>query len=884
VAARDGSPRYKRVTSITRQRTFHVIAIAAATLGLWRIATLPVEATPFTGRIDGFAYSPMQPGQSPAKQHFPTESEIARDLSILAAHSASIRTYSIDGSFASIPMLAAQLELDVTVGVWLDEDRAENRRRLAELGTLVSRNPGVRRVIIGNETLLTERLGVEELIEYLDTVREIYGLDVSTAEPWHIWLEHPDIAEHVDFVTVHLLPYWEGIDVERAVGVVEERMRTLEEAFAPLPIVIGEVGWPSNGRSRGDALAGREEAELFLRGFLRIAEQRGYEYFLMEAFDQPWKRQDEGEVGAYWGLFDGEREPKYRFEEPEIGRSAWPGLALVAASFGALAFLLSTFGARGLAWQGFTLLAATSCWVANETLFGLYEYLDRYWTVPSVLAAVLLLAGIAGMILLVLIEAHEWAEAQFKKPARLAVGPPDWPTLPRPKISIHVPTHREPPAMVIETLRGLAKLDYPSFEVIVVDNNTSDESMWRPVEACCSQLGARFRFCHVEGLTGYKAGALNYALARTAEDAEIVAVIDSDYVVEPEWLDHLSRHFVEANVAIVQAPQDYSDQHTRAFKRFCEAEYRGFFKIGMVTRNERNAIIQHGTMTMIRKRVLEEVGGWAEWTVTEDAELGLRVLEAGYDAIYTPLSYGRGLTPDKFGDYRAQRYRWALGAAQILRRHGKRLFGIERTALDRGQRFHFLTGWMGWLGDSLNLVFNLIAIAWSSLMIARPLEFYPPLATFTGFVIGLFLFKLLKIAVLYRRRIGATALETCAALFAGLSLVYIVGRAVLAGLVGDEARFVRTPKRARRDSLIGALAAVIPETVLACLLLASALGVVLTAPYDSADRTLWCLLLVTFSIPQLAALSLSLLGAMPSRRPATGRARLEAPASEASQS
>ena len=125
--------------------------------------------------------------------------------------------------------------------------------------------------------------------------------------------------------------------------------------------------------------------------------------------------------------------------------------------------------------------------------------------------------------------------------------------------------------------------------------------MWRPVEQHCAQLGARFRFFHVDPLPGFKAGALNFALAHTAPDAEIVAVIDSDYQVEPHWLRDLVPGFAEPKVAIVQAPQDYRDGGESAFKAMCYAEYHGFFHIGMITRNERNAIIQHGTMTLVRR-------------------------------------------------------------------------------------------------------------------------------------------------------------------------------------------------------------------------------------------------------------------------------------------
>src|SRR4029077_16322202 len=157
-----------------------------------------------------------------------------------------------------------------------------------------------------------------------------------------------------------------------------------------------------------------------------------------------------------------------------------------------------------------------------------------------------------------------------------------------PKVSIHVPAYNEPPAMLIETLDALARLDYADFEVLVIDNNTPEEAVWRPVEAHGATLGARFRFFHVAPLAGFKAGALNYALAKTAPDAEVVAVIDSDYKVDPNWLHDLMPDFENPRIAIVQAPQDYRDEQANAFKAMCYSEFRGFFYIGMITRNERN--------------------------------------------------------------------------------------------------------------------------------------------------------------------------------------------------------------------------------------------------------------------------------------------------------
>ena len=169
---------------------------------------------------------------------------------------------------------------------------------------------------------------------------------------------------------------------------------------------------------------------------------------------------------------------------------------------------------------------------ATIAVWVIYDFTQQYMTVSGVIAGVLLLLGMLGVLLVLLAEAHEWAEAHWVHYRRRLGAPMLSPNVRPPKVSIHVPAYNEPPAMLIETLDALARLDYPDFEVLVIDNNTRDEAVWRPVEAHCAALGARFRFFHVAPLAGFKAGALNYALERTAADAQIVAVIDSDYVVD----------------------------------------------------------------------------------------------------------------------------------------------------------------------------------------------------------------------------------------------------------------------------------------------------------------------------------------------------------------
>jgi cellulose synthase/poly-beta-1,6-N-acetylglucosamine synthase-like glycosyltransferase len=433
-------------------------------------------------------------------------------------------------------------------------------------------------------------------------------------------------------------------------------------------------------------------------------------------------------------------------------------------------------------------------------------------------------------------------------------------------VSIHVPAYNEPPEMMITTLNALAKLDYPDFEVLVIDNNTKDPAVWQPVEAHCATLGERFRFFHLAPLAGFKAGALNFTLTQTAADAEVIAVIDSDYQVSPRWLRDLTPYFANPSIGFVQAPQDYHDGDSSLFKQMCYAEYKGFFHIGMVTRNDRNAIIEHGTMTMVRANVLREVGGWSEWCITEDAELGLRIFEAGYEGGYIEQSYGRGVMPDTFIDYKKQRFRWAYGSIQIMRRHLRPLFGWRDHRLSRGQRYHFVAGWLPWLADGLNLFYTGGALLWSALILLDPKHTDPPLAVFTIPPLALFFFKVLKLIYLYRTRVGASRWETLGAAWAGLALSHTIAKAVVSGFWTKEKPFFRTPKCENKPRLVQALLSAAEETLLAILLIGAAVGVIWLQGGELPGARLWGAALLVQSLPYLAALAMGLISAFPAKK------------------
>jgi hypothetical protein len=283
----------------------------------------------------------------------------------------------------------------------------------------------------------------------------------------------------------------------------------------------------------------------------------------------------------------------------------------------------------------------------------------------------------------------------------------------------------------------------------------------------------------------------------------------------------------------------------------------------MVIRNERNAIIQHGTMTMVRKSVLEDVGGWAEWCITEDAELGLNILECGHEALYVAKSYGKGLTPDTFIDFKKQRYRWAYGAVQIMKYHWRELVRKSQSRLSYGQRYHFLAGWLPWIADSINLLFTLSALGWTVAMINGPNKFEPPLVILTIVPLAFFVFKMAKMFYLYQYRVSNSPSQTLASAVAGLALTHTIAKAILYGFVTKSLPFFRTPKKAAGSNILYALNSAREEALMAIALLLGAYTLVQQQGVESTDMLIWILVLVVQSTPYLAAVAMSFISSFP---------------------
>jgi cellulose synthase/poly-beta-1,6-N-acetylglucosamine synthase-like glycosyltransferase len=424
--------------------------------------------------------------------------------------------------------------------------------------------------------------------------------------------------------------------------------------------------------------------------------------------------------------------------------------------------------------------------------------------------------------------------------------------------------------MVIETLNALARLDYENYEVILLDNNTPDPAVWRPVEAHCRMLdcetgGPRFRFFHFDGLKGFKAGALNRALALTDPAATHIGVIDSDYQVAPFWLRRALPYFASPAIALVQGPQDYRDHDDNRFKAMAYQEYRGFFHIGMIERNEHNAIIQHGTMTLVSKPALEEVGGWAQWCITEDTELGLKLFEAGFEAAYIPQTMGAGLEPDTLEAFTSQRYRWVYGAMQILKRHAGAIF-LGRSALSWEQRYQFLSGWLPWISDGLGMVVTLTALVWTALMWALPVYIDVPMPALSAAAMALFATKCLKTLSLYPPKVRSGFKGAMMASVAGLALTHAVGKAVWTGLFTSGKPFLRTPKCADPALFSQVLRVIWQEASLLVLLIAAMISMAFDRGFQDPAVSMWMVMLGVQSLPYAATFFTATISALSNQR------------------
>ncbi|MHB8989487.1 MAG: glycoside hydrolase family 17 protein [Desulfobulbia bacterium] len=337
----------KTIMRTTLAYTLALSAIFGFWLGVGQPRPIPEAELAAHHTLQCVSYAPFEKDQSPfdfAKGMTIDPARIDADLAILSTRFSCIRTYSVAG-LEALPEYAEKYGMQVLLGAWVTVDEKVTEQELRKVVELAKRYPAtVRAVVVGNEALLRREVTGAQLAGYIQQVKAaLPGVPVTYADVWEFWLKHPEVAQATDFVMIHILPYWEDnpVGIDQAMVHIKKIREEIGTKIPGKEIVIGETGWPSQGRMREGALPSLVNQARFIRGFIALAEQEHWQYNLIEAFDQPWKRIKEGAVGGYWGLYSPERTDKHILSGPVSNFSNWRMLFAQSAAIGLLTLLIA---------------------------------------------------------------------------------------------------------------------------------------------------------------------------------------------------------------------------------------------------------------------------------------------------------------------------------------------------------------------------------------------------------------------------------------------------------------------------------------------------------------------------------------------------------------
>lgn len=358
------------------------LAIAAAWWWLGRPVVLPPSPLVAGQKLYCVSYAPFRDGQDPLVEGTEvTPAQIDADLTLLSKYTDCVRTYSVDKGIEKVPEIAQRHGLKVLLGLWLSSHPDKNSEQIKTAVALAKKYPDtIRAVIVGNEVLLRGEMSATTLMSTIREVKSQVPEPVTYADVWEYWLRNPDVANAVDFVTIHILPYWEDfpLPASAAAAHVDAIRKTVAAAIPNKEIVIGEVGWPSAGRMREGARPSPSNQALVIEQTVALAQREHFRVNVIEAFNQPWKRWLEGSVGGQWGIFDRSTgAPKFDLSGGPVSNhphwliQALAGILLTGLIFcGAYGFARKKSGPRILWWQ----IAALS--FLPSVLFG--------WTIETI--------------------------------------------------------------------------------------------------------------------------------------------------------------------------------------------------------------------------------------------------------------------------------------------------------------------------------------------------------------------------------------------------------------------------------------------------------------------------------------------------------------------
>ncbi len=404
---------------------FVVVLLFAINFSIWSYINNPLQLQSWTKTTMGVTYDPMRKQDTQTGNTYPSIEDMDSDLTLLADKVHAVRTYSMLKGQDKIPELAAKHNLNVTLGAWIDGNLEKNRLevdKLIEVGR--QSNPKIIRLMVGNEVLLRADITKAALIDYIREVKKNSWHPVSTSETWDVWLKNPDLVDEVDFIAIHVLPFWEGIAADEAVDYVFARYHDVQQAYPNKPVIITEVGWPSDGQPFKHATASVSNQATFLREFLNRADAEKVNYYIVEAFDQPWKKSIEGSAGAYWGIFNADRQAKYPMDGEVLTMPSWRNWATGAAAFSMVLMGLFLFTRTTLKLPGVVFFGLIANLAVSVIFWSASTGAQQYQTKLSVLFLGLMLLMQIMAVVILLIEALEIAEVIWHKKRQLSLSSP----------------------------------------------------------------------------------------------------------------------------------------------------------------------------------------------------------------------------------------------------------------------------------------------------------------------------------------------------------------------------------------------------------------------------------------------------------------------------
>ena len=394
-------------------RLVAAIFFAAVAAGaVWWFADRPVPvAAEYSQPFSSMSFAAYRRGESPLTQVYPTPLEVEQDVQVLVGRTKGIRTYTAREGLEHLPELAEKYGLKMTLGIWLGRDKRINEAELAAGIQEANEHPeAVTRIMVGNEVLLRGDLTPDELIGYIRRVKEAVKQPVSTAEVWSFVLRYPQVGRELDYVSIHILPFWDDVPV--SIDEAEQHLIDIvgqtHQAFPNKPLLIAETCWPSIGRDRGPAVVNVVHEADYIRRVAALADRLDYDYNIMEAFDQPWKSALENTVGGAWGVLDADRDhgkgiEKFPMKGPVLQVADWKTRAGWSIAIGVIATLLfaralpsfKTTLAYAAAAQALSWLLITGIFHDHAVTFRTWQY---YWLILRVALPVLLFGAMLARL------------------------------------------------------------------------------------------------------------------------------------------------------------------------------------------------------------------------------------------------------------------------------------------------------------------------------------------------------------------------------------------------------------------------------------------------------------------------------------------------------